>query len=217
MQPRQPRRDERAVDGERAAAGIPVVPTAAALQSALVRAWRLVTLRGVLNVLVGLLALLWPGITFVALVLLFGAYAFADGVLALVSAFGRRQPGVRRWPLVLEGVVGIGAGLVTAFLPGITAAALLALVAAWAIVGGAFEIIEAVRLRKQIEGEWLLGLAGALSVVFGILVLLFPAAGALSVAWLIGAYALAFGVLLIALGLRLRRFARLERAPASPA
>jgi uncharacterized membrane protein HdeD (DUF308 family) len=202
----------RSTEGQRTESGIPVVQSAAAIQSVLVRMWWAVALRGALNLVVGVMALVWPGPTFVALVLLFGAYAFADGVLALVAALSRRQPGARRWPLVLEGVVGIGAGVVTAFLPGITAAALLALVAAWAIVGGGFEIVEAVRLRKEIEGEWLLGLAGALSVAFGLLVLLFPAAGALSVVWLFGVYAIAFGVVLIALGFRLRRVGRLEGA-----
>lgn len=210
MQARRPR------DDEQRAATILVTPSAP-LASVLLDRWWAVALRGALGVLGGLIALLWPEMTFAALVLLFGAYAFADGVFALVGAFARARPGVQRWPLVLEGILGIGAGLVTVFYPGITAAVLLAAIAAWAIVGGIFEIIEAVRLRKEIRGEWLLALAGALSVVFGVLVVLFPAAGALSVVWLLGAYMVAFGALFIALGFRLRRAALRRRAEPAPA
>jgi uncharacterized membrane protein HdeD (DUF308 family) len=204
MQARRPR------EADRAAATIPVA-SAEADESAIVGMWWAVALRGALNVLFGVLALVWPDVTFVALVLLFGAYAFVDGIFALVAAFSRsRRRAARRERglLVLEGILGIGAGLVTVFYPGITAVALLVVIAAWAIVGGTFEIVQAVRLRKQIRGEWLLGLAGALSVAFGVLVLLYPAAGALSIVWLLGAYAIAFGAVLIALGIRLRRFGR---------
>ncbi len=208
MEARRPRRDERTV-GDASAA-----PVLAGIESVLVRTWWLVALRGALNVLFGVLALLWPGITFVVLVLLFGAYALVNGIIALGSVlFGRTWAG-RRWPLVLEGVVGIGVGLVTLFFPGITAAALLALVAIWALASGVFEIVEAIRLRREIEGEWLLGLAGALSVVFGVLVLLFPTAGAVTLAWLIGGYAVVFGVVLVALGFRLRKAARWARRAA---
>ncbi len=208
MEARRPRRDERTV-GDASAA-----PVLAGIESVLVRTWWLVALRGALNVLFGVLALLWPGITFVVLVLLFGAYAFVNGIIALGSVlFGRTWAG-RRWPLVLEGVVGIGVGLVTLFFPGITAAALLALVAIWALASGVFEIVEAIRLRREIEGEWMLGLAGALSVVFGVLVLLFPTAGAVTLAWLIGGYAVVFGVVLVALGFRLRKAARWARRAA---
>jgi uncharacterized membrane protein HdeD (DUF308 family) len=212
MQARRPR------EGERAASGIPEAPSVGGIVSVLTGRWWAVLLRGILGVVVGLMALAWPGITLVALVLLIGAYAFADGILGLVAAFSRARPGTRRWPLVLEAVLGIGVGLVTAFYPGITVIALLALIAAWSVVGGIVEIVEAVRLRKQIEGEWLLALAGALSVAFGVLVVLFPAAGALSIVWLFGVYAIAFGVVLIALALRLRRVGRLvHERQASPA
>ncbi|HEX7125288.1 MAG TPA: HdeD family acid-resistance protein [Thermodesulfobacteriota bacterium] len=207
MEARRPRRDERGVDDA------VTVPVRTAFESALIGSWWVVALRGALNVLFGVLAFAWPAATFVVLVALFGAYAFVNGLFALGAAiFGRTWTG-RRWPLVLEGVVGIGAGLVTLFLPGITAVALIALVAIWAIANGVFEIVEAIRLRRVIEGEWLLGLAGLLSVVFGILVVLFPAAGALSIIWLIGAYAIVFGVVLVALGFRLRTVARQARSP----
>ncbi len=208
MEARRPRRDERTV-GDASAA-----PVLAGIESVLVRTWWLVALRGALNVLFGVLALLWPGITFVVLVLLFGAYALVNGIIALGSVLLGRTWAGRRWPLVLEGVVGIGVGLVTLFFPGITAAALLALVAIWALASGVFEIVEAIRLRREIEGEWLLGLAGALSVVFGVLVLLFPTAGAVTLAWLIGGYAVVFGVVLVALGFRLRKAARWARRAA---
>lgn len=187
------------------------------VESVLAERWWAVAVRGALAVLFGGIALLWPGITFAALVLVFGAYAFADGVVALVSAFTEARPERRRWPLVLEGLLGIGAGLVTVFYPRITAVVLLAVIAGWAIVGGIFEIVEAVRLRRQIQGEWLLGLAGALSVAFGVLLALFPEAGAVSIVWLLGAYALAFGALFMVLAARLRRAARARRPrPTSP-
>ncbi|HEY8370457.1 MAG TPA: HdeD family acid-resistance protein [Thermodesulfobacteriota bacterium] len=208
MEARRPRRDERRMDD-------PVtIPVRTAFESALIASWWVVALRGALNVLFGVLALAWPAVTFVVLVALFGAYAFVNGLFALGAAiFGRTWTG-RRWPLVFEGVVGIGAGLVTLFLPGITAVALIALVAVWAVASGVFEIVEAIRLRREIEGEWMLGLAGLLSVAFGILVLLFPAAGALSIVWLIGAYAIVFGIVLLALGFRLRKVGRLATSPA---
>jgi len=122
--------------------------------------WWAVVLRGVLAILFGLLAWLTPGITLAALVLLFGAFAFTDGVFAIVSAI-RRQGERPWWSLVIEGMAGIAAGLVTLFWPGITALALLFVIAAWAIVTGGLEIAAAIRLRKQITGEWLLALAGA--------------------------------------------------------
>lgn len=206
MQARRPTEDDRRPASAVAVEGVPV-------ESVLVERWWAVALRGAVSVLFGLVALFWPGITFVALVLLFGAYALVDGVFALMAAIAQARAKRRRWPLLLEGALGIAAGLVTLFYPGITGIALLAVIAAWAIVGGIFEIVEAVRLRRQIEGEWLLALAGALSVVFGVLVVLFPRAGALSVVWLLGAYAIAFGAVLIALAFRLRSVARLLERP----
>jgi uncharacterized membrane protein HdeD (DUF308 family) len=165
--------------------------------------WWAVVLRGVFAILFGALAWTWPGVTLGALVLLWGAYAFADGILAIVSAFSGAS-GQPWWVLALEGVVGLGAAAVAVFYPGLTAMALLYLIAAWAIVTGVFEIVAAIRLRKEIEGEFWLGLAGLASVAFGVMLFLQPGAGALAVVWIIGAYAIVFGVFLVALGFRLR-------------
>jgi uncharacterized membrane protein HdeD (DUF308 family) len=173
----------------------------------LTRNWWVLAVRGALAVLFGLLALIWPGITVLALVLLFGAYALVDGVMALYTAlFDRGRPGGRGggW-LVLEGVAGVLAAIGAVVWPGITALVLLYLIAAWALVTGVAEIVAAIRLRREIEGEWLMILSGALSILFGLLAFLFPGAGALAVVWLIATYAIAFGVVMLILAFRLRR------------
>lgn len=166
--------------------------------------WGWILFRGVVAVLFGLLALSIPGLTLVTLTLLWGGYALAEGVLTLIAAFRLRDRGKPLWPLVLVGLLGIAAGLITLIWPGITALTLLALIAAWAIAIGVFQIIAAVRLRQVIENEWWLGLSGLLSLAFGVLMVLNPGAGALAVIWLIGGYAIVFGLLLIALAWRLR-------------
>jgi len=141
------------------------------------------------------------------LVLMFGAYAILDGIFDIVSAV--RAPG-RHWPLVLEGVVGIIIGILTFLWPGITTMVLLYLIAFWAIFTGVLEIVAGIRLREVIANEWLLILMGVLSVLFGFLILIFPGAGALAIVIWIGAYALLFGIMLIALAFLLRRFRQLE-------
>jgi uncharacterized membrane protein HdeD (DUF308 family) len=140
------------------------------------------------------------------LVLLFGAYAVVDGVFALIYAFGSGRPfrGMR----VVEGLAGIALGVVALAWPGITTLALLYLIAAWAMVTGILEIVTAIGLRKVIDNEWLLGVSGLGSVIFGLILAVRPGAGALALIWLIGGYAIAFGVLLIALAIRLRVFAK---------
>jgi len=170
------------------------------------RHWWAVTLRGVAAVLFGLLALIWPGVTVLVLVALFGAYALVDGVIALGTAItgGRESRSERIWQIV-EGIAGILVGILTFAWPGVTALVLLWLIAFWALVTGILEIVAAIRLRKEIQGEWLLILTGVLSVVFGLLLMIWPAAGAVTVAVLIGIYAIIFGVPLIMLGLRLRK------------
>lgn len=155
-------------------------------------------------VIFGILAYVWPDITFTVLVLFFGAYALWDGVFALIGAF--RTAGEGRWMLVLEGLVGIAAGLVTFIWPGAATLAILTIIAAWAIVTGIFEIITAIRLREEIKGEWLMLFSGLLSVLFGIALAIWPAAGLVAVTWMIGAYAIIFGILLISLGVRLRNW-----------
>ena len=171
------------------------------------RYWWMIALRGVLAIVFGVLAFIWPGATLATLVLLFGAYAFVDGVVSIVvgiKEYGERE---RWWATLLGGVVSLGAGIITFLMPGITTLTLLTLIALWAVVRGIFEIVAAIRLRHVIRGEWLLGLAGVLSIVFGVWMLAFPGAGAIAVIWWIGAYAIALGLMLVALGFRARGLA----------
>jgi uncharacterized membrane protein HdeD (DUF308 family) len=176
--------------------------------NALSRNWWVVLLRGLAAIGFGILTFMAPAISLAAVVLLWGAYAFADGVLALVSAIRRRGESDRWWLFLVEGLVGIAAGVLTLIWPGITAIALLYLIAAWALVTGVLEIAAAIRLRKVIAHEWLLALSGIASLGFGILLVLFPGAGALAVVLWIGAYTLVFGALLVALAFRLRSLGR---------
>lgn len=170
----------------------------------LARRWWALVLRGVAAVLFGVAALVWPGLALTALVYLFGAYAIVDGVFAIAAALSPAGRQVNRWLLGLEGVVSVIAGIIAFVWPGITALALLYIIAAWAIVTGVLEVIAAFRLRQEIQGEWLMGLGGVASVIFGLLLVIFPGSGALAVVWLIGVYAIVFGVVLVVLGLRLR-------------
>jgi uncharacterized membrane protein HdeD (DUF308 family) len=170
----------------------------------LARNWWILVLRGVAAVIFGCLAFVWPSITLAVLVLFFGAYALVDGIFAIVAALSGRGGHERWWVLLLEGLAGIAAGIMTFFWPAITEVVLLFLIAVWAIATGLVEIIAAVSLRKEMKGEWLLFLSGVASVVFGVLLFARPGAGALAVVWLIGAYALLFGVLMIGFGFRLR-------------
>jgi uncharacterized membrane protein HdeD (DUF308 family) len=161
--------------------------------------WWVLLVRGIVAVLFGIMAFAWPGPTLLALVLLYGAYALVDGVMAVwAGAFSRA------WWLLLAGVLGVAVGLFTFFYPGITAVALLYLIAAWAVVRGVFEVIAAIHWRKEIVGEWALILGGIVSVAFGVLLVIFPATGIVTLVWLIGAYALIFGVVMIMLAFRLR-------------
>jgi uncharacterized membrane protein HdeD (DUF308 family) len=178
----------------------------------LARNWWAVLLRGVAGVLFGIATFLAPGISLAALVLLYGAYAFADGVFSIASAIRRHGSSDNWWLLLLRGLVGVAAGVLTVLWPGITALALLYLIAIWALIAGGLELGAAVRLRKIIGNEWLLALSGIASIAFGVLLLLFPGAGALAVVLWIGAYALVTGALLIALGIRLHAL----RSPRHP-
>jgi uncharacterized membrane protein HdeD (DUF308 family) len=186
----------------------------------LARNWWALALRGLAAVLFGIMAFAWPGMTLGVLVLLYGAYALVDGVLAIIAAVAGRTSGMPWWALLLEGVLGITVGILTFAWPGITALVLLYLIAAWAVATGVFEVVAAIRLRREIRGEWLLALSGIISVLFGIALVINPVGGALAVVWLIGAYAIAFGVLLIALGFRLRgaakKFATTTDLPTAP-
>jgi uncharacterized membrane protein HdeD (DUF308 family) len=167
--------------------------------------WWALALRGAIAILFGLAALLRPDIALQALILLFGAYALVDGVFSIVGVFGGTRSGTPRWLLLIEGVAGILAGVIAFVAPGMTAIILLYLIAAWAIVTGIFEIAMAIRLRREISGEWALIVGGAFSVLFGvILAVVGPAVGLLSLIWLIGVYAVAFGIMLLIAGFRVR-------------
>jgi uncharacterized membrane protein HdeD (DUF308 family) len=173
------------------------------------RSWWILAVRAVAAVIFGLLALIWPQITLLALVLVFGAYALVDGVFALVAAArGRQLAGGSRGWLVLEGLLGIGAGIVALLWPGITALALLWVIAFWAVLTGVLEIVAAVRLRRVLDNEWLLVVAGTLSIIFGLILMIWPGSGAIGLVWLIGIYAIAFGIVLGGLALRLRGLGR---------
>jgi uncharacterized membrane protein HdeD (DUF308 family) len=179
------------------------------------RNWWAVVLRGLAGVLLGIITFIAPTISLAALVLVFGAYAFADGILAIATSLRSRGTD-RWWVMLIEGIVGVAAGLATLIWPTITALTLLFIIAAWALITGIFEIIAAVRLRKVMKGEWMLALSGVLSVVFGVLLWIFPGAGALAVTLWIGAYALLFGALFVALGLKLRSWGRSHTLHATP-
>lgn len=182
------------------------------MAATLTRNWGWIALRGVLAIVFGVLTFMYPGITLLSLVYLFGAYALVDGVFLVVSAITNRR-GEPRWvALLIAGLLGIGAGIVTLFWPGITAVALLAMVAAWAIVVGIAEVVAGIRLRNEITGEWILIVAGVLGVAFGVFMILKPAAGALAMLLWIGVYAVASGVLLLALSLRLRSWGQVHPA-----
>jgi uncharacterized membrane protein HdeD (DUF308 family) len=179
----------------------------------LARNWWVVALRGVVAIIFGLLTFVLPGITLAALVLLFGAYAIVEGIFNVIAAVRARPGAAPWWALLLEGLVSIGAGVVTFIWPGLTALVLLYVIAVWAVITGVLEIAAAIRLRKVMTGEWWLALSGVLSIVFGALLMIAPAAGALVVVLWIGAYAIVFGALLIGLALRLRRWREGERVP----
>jgi uncharacterized membrane protein HdeD (DUF308 family) len=170
--------------------------------------WWAIALRGLAGVVFGVLALLFPPAAVAALVMLFSAYALVDGIFTIVAA-ARGRHEVPRWGwLLFQGIVGVVTGVLAFLLPGLTAVALVLLIGSWSIIGGVAGIVSAIRLRKQIEGEWLLALSGVFSIIFGVLLFIAPIAGALALAMWIGAFAIVYGGLLIALGIRLRNWAR---------
>ena len=175
--------------------------------------WWIFAVRGVAAIIFGVLAFLWPGPTVIVLALLFGAYALVDGVAMLVSLI-RGDPAARRnaWTVGLIGVLGVVAGIVAVIWPEITALSLLFVVAAWSIVTGITQIIAAIRLRREIEGELWLGLGGLITLLFGVYLAIFPGLGLLSLVWLVGVWAVIFGIVSLVLAYRLRAMQR-GRAP----
>jgi uncharacterized membrane protein HdeD (DUF308 family) len=166
--------------------------------------WTALALRGIVAIAFGILAFLLPGLTLGALIILFAAYALVDGVSHLVTAFRNRGSGGPDWWMVVGGIAGIAAAAITVLVPNITALFLVTLIGAWAIVTGITEVVAAYQLRKEINNEWLLALDGVISVLFGIYVVLFPGAGAIAIVWIIAAFAIISGVVLLALAFRMR-------------
>lgn len=176
------------------------------LRRGIARTWWTFVFRGLVAVGFGLAALVWPEITLLALVLLFGAYSLVDGVVAVLAGFTGRES--IRWWLVIWGLVAVAAGVIVFVWPGISALVLVYVVAAWAIVTGATEIAAAITWRREIDNEWVLIVAGVLSILVGGILAIQPGSGALALVWLIGAHAVVLGVLLVIVGFRVRELGR---------
>jgi uncharacterized membrane protein HdeD (DUF308 family) len=186
------------------------------LSTILSRLWWMILLRGVIAIVFGLLIFARPDISLVSLVLVFGLFAFADGVGNVVTAVGGRREQDHWWVLLFAGLAGIALGVLTFLRPGITALVLLFYIALWAIVTGVLQLVAAIRLRKEIEGEVWLGLGGLISIVFGLMLIARPGAGALAVLWLIGAYAVAFGIIQLVLAFKAKAFVKRVREAFAP-
>ncbi|MCO5100094.1 MAG: HdeD family acid-resistance protein [Burkholderiaceae bacterium] len=176
------------------------------LAAILFRSWWVLLLRGLVAIAFGILIWIQPGISLAALLLLFGAYAMVEGILVIWTAVAERAQREHWWLLLLEGLLSVGVGILTFVVPDITALALLFYIAIRAIATGVLEIVTAIHLRREIEGEWLLILGGLASVVFGVILMAQPGVGALAVLWLIATYAIVFGVLLVILAFKARSF-----------
>lgn len=170
--------------------------------------WWVLLLRGLAAIALGVCAILWPGITLLALMYLYAGFCFAEGLAELGLGFNGKIGGGIWWPMIVMGVLSVGAGLVAVFWPGLTALVLLVVIAISAILRGVLEIAVAVSLRKELEDEWVLILSGVLSIGFGALLLSAPGEGALALVLLIGAYMIAIGAMTVALSLRLRQLGR---------
>ncbi|HEY7061789.1 MAG TPA: HdeD family acid-resistance protein [Chloroflexota bacterium] len=168
------------------------------------RHWWELAIRGALAILFGLIALLMPVAAVAAVAVLFGVFMVLDGIFAIVAGIESRQTVRHWWALLLEGLTGVVAGSLTIAFPLIVAVVLIYFISAWALTTGLMELIAAIRLREQIEGEWRLALSGVLSIVFALLLAFWPASGAIAIGWLMGAYAILFGVVLLALAFHLK-------------
>jgi uncharacterized membrane protein HdeD (DUF308 family) len=177
------------------------------LLSSLADNWWLLLLRGLAAIAFGILAFVWPGLTLMTLILIWGVYALCDGVFALAAAiFTKGSDTAPRWWLALAGIISILAGVVTFFYPGMTALILLMFIAAWAIIIGLLQIWGAIEWRKLLDDAWLLALNGVLAVIFGAILFDRPGAGAVALVWMIGWFAVVFGCLNVALSFRLKKF-----------
>lgn len=174
------------------------------MNDSLMQSWWVLALRGAIAILFGVLAFMWPGLTLLMLVGLFAAFALLSGGASAMGAVKNRQHDDNWWLLLLLALVGIGAGVIAIIHPALTALVLVLVMGANALITGVLDIVAAIRLRKAIQGEWMLVLSGIASIAFGILVFLFPQAGALAMVWLISAYAVLTGALLLGAAFRLR-------------
>jgi uncharacterized membrane protein HdeD (DUF308 family) len=181
-------------------------PASRPMLHALAESWWLFLLRGLGAIAFGVLAFIWPSATLITLVLLYGAFALADGIASLIIAIKGEQL-TSRWWLAIIGGLGVAAGILTLYWPGLTALVLLWFIAIWAIATGITQIIGGIKLRKEIDNEWLPIVGGVLSVLLGLLLLARPAMGALAMIFTVGAYAIAMGILTVVFSLRLRRHA----------
>ncbi|MER7502802.1 HdeD family acid-resistance protein [Nonomuraea pusilla] len=175
------------------------------------QSWSLLLVRGIAAVILGILAIVWPGITLLVLVIIFGLYAIIGGISSLVAGLRHRSDS-RAW-LILSGVLGIIAGIIAFVWPGLTSLALLYVVAFWAIFSGLSEIVGGIQLRKRIQNEWMLIVGGILSLIFGLLLLFFPGAGLLSLVWLLGIFAILYGIAMIILSFTLKKFTKRAGMP----
>ncbi len=170
----------------------------------LTRYWWAFIARGILAIALGVMVFAWPAITIAALIIVFGIYVFVDGIFLVVKAIGGWKARDDRWLLLFEGLLGIGIGVITFFAPGVTAVGLLFYIAAWSLTTGILEIVGAIRLRKEIQGEVWWIFSGIVSILFAVLLMIFPGTGILALIWLLGIYAFVFGVILIVFGIRIR-------------
>lgn len=175
------------------------------MQHFLERNWWLLALRGVAAILFGVAAIAWPGLTVTLMVIFFGAYVLVDGITGMIDSIRYRDRLTRWWLWLLEGAVSALMGALILLMPGVFTEVLIILIAAWAIASGILRLIAAFHLREQVRNEWFLGLGGVLSILFGIALIAVPAAGVLSIVWLIGLWAVLFGIVFIMLALKLRR------------
>lgn len=177
------------------------------LANILSRFWWMILIRGLAWLVFGILVFTQPAISLVTLTLLFGAFALVDGISNTVSAIGGRRENENWGVLLLTGLAGIAIGALTFYDPTITALGLLFYIAVWVTGTGLLQVVAGIRLRKEIEGEFWLILSGLISVALGVFLVARPGAGALSVLWVIGTYAVLFGLVLVVLAFRVRSFA----------
>ncbi len=176
----------------------------------------LIGLRGLLAVIFGVLAFIWPGLTALVLVFFFAAYAILDGILTIAASLRNRHVNDRWWVILLEGLVDIAAGVIAFIFPTLAAIVLVFVIAIWAILTGILELVMAFRLRREINNEWFLVLSGVVSILLGVIMVINPNAGLIGLVWAIGGYAVIFGILMLILAFRAGRMSDLGRGPYIP-